>query len=95
NAALNQITNIIALCGSKEAIPDEQYDIIVANINRNILVDQMQRYSEVLKPEGEIYFSGFYENPDLEIIIDEARKYGLKYITHKKDKDWAAAKFVK
>ena len=95
NAALNQITNIIALCGSKEAIPDEQYDIIVANINRNILVDQMQRYSEVLKPEGEIYFSGFYENPDLEIIIDEARKYGLKYITHKKDKDWVAAKFVK
>jgi ribosomal protein L11 methyltransferase len=95
NAQLNNISNITALCGSKEAIPDEQYDTILANINRNILIDQMARYAEVLKPEGEIYFSGFYETPDLDIITDEARKYGLKYITHKKDKEWVAAKFVK
>ncbi|MDN3546888.1 50S ribosomal protein L11 methyltransferase [Mucilaginibacter aquaedulcis] len=95
NATLNNITNITALCGSKEAIPDEQYDIILANINRNILLDQMARYAEALKPEGEIYFSGFYESPDLEIITDEARKYGLKYIIHKKTNDWVAAKFIK
>ena len=94
NSALNNIQNIKALCGSKEAIPNEQYDIILANINRNILLDQMESYSKVLKPGGEIYFSGFYETPDLEIITDEARKYGLKYISHKKDKDWVAAKFV-
>ncbi|GAB2691309.1 50S ribosomal protein L11 methyltransferase [Mucilaginibacter koreensis] len=95
NALLNQVNNITALCGSKEAIPNEQYDIILANINRNILLDQMERYNEALKEGGEIYFSGFYETPDLEIITDEARKYGLKYITHKKMKDWVAAKFVK
>jgi ribosomal protein L11 methyltransferase len=95
NAALNHITNITALCGSKEAIPDVKYDIILANINRNILIDQMSRYGEALKAEGEIYFSGFYETPDLEIIIDEARRHGLKYILHKKDKEWVAAKFVK
>jgi ribosomal protein L11 methyltransferase len=95
NAALNNITNIKSLCGSKEVIPDEQYDIILANINRNILLDQMQRYNEALKPGGEIYFSGFYETPDLDIITDEASKYGLKYITHKKDNEWVAAKFVK
>jgi ribosomal protein L11 methyltransferase len=95
NATLNHITNIHALCGSKEAIPNEKYDIILANINRNILIDQMQRYSEALKPEGEIYFSGFYKMPDLDIITEEARKWGLKYISHKKDKDWVAAKFVK
>ncbi len=95
NSALNNIENIIPLCGSKEVIPNEQYDTILANINRNILLDQMGRYAEVLKPEGEIYFSGFYESPDLDIITDEAAKYGLKYITHKKDKDWVAAKFVK
>ncbi|MDB5031087.1 50S ribosomal protein L11 methyltransferase [Mucilaginibacter sp.] len=95
NAQLNHVSNIKAICGSKEAIPDEQYDTILANINRNILIDQMQRYEEVLKPDGEIYFSGFYETPDLDIIIDEARKYGMKYIIHKKDKDWVAAKFIK
>ncbi|SDP75413.1 ribosomal protein L11 methyltransferase [Mucilaginibacter sp. OK268] len=95
NSALNHVTNIIPLCGSKEAIPDEQYDTILANINRNILLDQMERYAQVLKPGGEIYFSGFYESPDLEIITDEARKHGLKYINHKKTNDWVAAKFVK
>jgi ribosomal protein L11 methyltransferase len=95
NAQLNNIPNIIALCGSKEAIPDEQYDTILANINRNILIDQMDRYATALKPGGEIYFSGFYESPDLDIIKAEAGKYGMKYITHKKDKEWVAAKFVK
>ncbi|WP_091211084.1 50S ribosomal protein L11 methyltransferase [Mucilaginibacter gossypiicola] len=95
NSALNNVGNIKPLCGSKEVIPDEQYDTILANINRNILLDQMQRYAEVLKTDGEIYFSGFYESPDLDIITDEARKYGLKYISHKKDKEWVAAKFIK
>ncbi len=95
NANLNNTGNIATLCGSKEVIPAATFDIILANINRNILIDQMERYSEVLKPGGEIYFSGFYETPDLEIITDEARRHGLKYISHKKDKDWVAAKFVK
>jgi ribosomal protein L11 methyltransferase len=95
NGLLNHADNITALCGSKEAIPDEQYDRILANINRNILLDQMERYNQALKDGGEIYFSGFYETPDLEMITDEARKYGLKYITHKKMKEWVAAKFVK
>ncbi|WP_295654554.1 50S ribosomal protein L11 methyltransferase [uncultured Mucilaginibacter sp.] len=93
NAQLNNINNIIPLCGSKEAIPDEVYDIILANINRNILLDQMARYTEVLKPGGEIYFSGFYESPDLGIITAEAKRLGLTYIAHKKDKEWVSAKF--
>src|SRR3569833_2743271 len=80
NAQLNSVQNITALCGSKEEIPDEQFDVILANINRNILLDQMQRYSEVLRPDGELYLSGFYESPDLDIIMDKARKYGIKYI---------------
>jgi ribosomal protein L11 methyltransferase len=93
NAPLNHIGNIIAICGSKEEIPDYEYDIILANINRNILIDQMSRYVEVLKPGGEIFFSGFYESPDLDIITTEAAKYGLKYIFHKENKNWVAAKF--
>lgn len=95
NAGLNHINNITPLCGSKEVIPDSAYHMILANINRNILLDQIARYSEVLLPDGEIYFSGFYESPDLEMLTDEARKHGLKYISHLKTKDWVAAKFVK
>jgi ribosomal protein L11 methyltransferase len=95
NAQLNGIANVKALCGSKETIPDEQYDTILANINRNILLDQMEHYVQVLKSEGEIYFSGFYETPDLEIITHEANRLGLTYVSHKKDKEWVAAKFIK
>ncbi|MDO3626418.1 50S ribosomal protein L11 methyltransferase [Mucilaginibacter sp. BT774] len=95
NSALNHIVNIKAICGSKEAIPDAQFDIILANINRNILLDQMARYGEVLKSGGEIYFSGFYQSPDLDIIKEEAAKHGMTYTSHKKTKDWVATRFEK
>ena len=95
NSQLNKIFNVQTLNGSKEVIPDELFDVILANINRNILLDQLKRYSEVLKPDGELYMSGFYETPDLDLIMDEARKYGIKYIIHKINNGWVAAKFIK
>ncbi|HVV55598.1 MAG TPA: 50S ribosomal protein L11 methyltransferase [Mucilaginibacter sp.] len=95
NAQLNGCRNIKVYCGSKEAIPYQQFDIVLANINRNVLIDQLDRYAWVLKPGGELYLSGFYETPDLEIIKQEAANYSLKYVNHKKTKDWVAAKFVK
>ena len=95
NARLNNCQHIRVFCGSKEAIPIEQYDIILANINRNILLDQIDRYAWVLKSGGELYLSGFYEHPDLEVIKIEAAHYNLTYFDHHKAKDWVAAKFVK
>jgi ribosomal protein L11 methyltransferase len=95
NAELNGTGNISAICGSKEVIPDEQYDIILANINRNILLDQLQRYSEVLKVGGELFLSGFYASPDMKMLADEAAKYDIKYINHKITGDWVAVRFSK
>ncbi|MBS7563442.1 50S ribosomal protein L11 methyltransferase [Mucilaginibacter sp. Bleaf8] len=95
NTELNHVPGVQTICGSKEDIPDEQYDVILANINRNILLDQMARYGEVLKPGGEIYFSGFYESPDLDIIREEAAKHGMVYNSHKTNNNWVAARFVK
>jgi len=95
NSLLNHIDNITPLCGSKEAIPDEQYDIVLANINRNILLEQIDRYAEVLKPGGELYLSGFYESPDLEIITKAAAQQHIHYVAHKKTKDWVAVKLVR
>ncbi len=95
NARLNNCDHFRVFCGSKEAIPIEQYDIVLANINRNILLDQIDRYAWVLKSGGELYLSGFYELPDLEIIKIEAAHYNLVYFAHQKSKDWVAAKFVK
>jgi len=95
NSQLNQVDYIKVICGSKEAIPGEKFDVIMANINRNILLHQLQRYNDALKPGGAIYLSGFYEIPDFEIIAKEAIKYDLNYITRKKGNDWVAAKFTK
>jgi len=95
NTALNHVKGVHVICGSKEDIPEEEFDIILANINRNILTDQMERYSQVLKPGGEIYFSGFYEQTDLDIIKESAQKIGLNYLSHKTSNHWVAAKFVK
>ena len=95
NAALNNIENLTSLCGSKEAIPNTEFDIILANINRNILLDQIADYAAVLMAGGTIFFSGFYEEPDLQMIKDHCEKFGLNYVDHKKINDWVAAKFVK
>ncbi len=95
NAKLNDIENLVSLHGSKEVIPQTTFDIILANINRNILLDQIESYAAVLKENGLILFSGFYEIPDLDIIKSHAAQYGLVYQNHKKMGDWVAAKFVK
>ena len=95
NTELNGINNIEAACGGKEVIPDQTFDIILANINRNILLDQIHRYNEVLKTGGEIFFSGFYESPDLDMIKEECSKYNIQYKDHKKIGDWVAGRFQK
>lgn len=95
NAALNGIDNLTSLCGSKEAIPALDFDLILANINRNILLDQIESYAAVLKDNGSIFFSGFYESPDLEMIKAHCEQFKLNYVDHKKIGDWVAAKFVK
>lgn len=90
NSELNKVSNITAICGGKEAIPNDAFDIILANINRNILLDQIPRYSEVLKSGGSIFFSGFYETPDLEIILEACKKENILYIGHKTLDNWVA-----
>jgi ribosomal protein L11 methyltransferase len=95
NSALNNIDNIIAACGGKEVIPQEQFDTILANINRNILLDQIPVYAGVLKKGGNIYFSGFYESPDLDMIKEACKDFSIQYIDHKKIGDWVAARFTK
>lgn len=94
NILLNKSKNIQALCGSKEVIPDKKFDIILANINRNILIDQIGRYSKVLANEGLLFMSGFYQE-DIPLITAEAAKYNLNYSLHKLMDKWVAVKFVK
>lgn len=95
NASLNDISNIQAICGGKEVIPMMDFDVILANINRNILLDQIPAYASVLKSHGSIFFSGFYETPDLDMIKQACEPFGIKYVNHKKIGEWVAAYFKK
>lgn len=95
NSALNGEAEIIAVCGSKEAIPELVFRSIYANINRNILLDQIPAYAKVLAPGGNIYFSGFYETPDLRLIVDRCSEFGIQYVDHKNSGDWVSAHFSK
>jgi ribosomal protein L11 methyltransferase len=95
NASLNNIANMEALCGGKEVIPNRKFDVILANINRNILLDQISTYNGVLEANGEIFFSGFYESPDLDMIKAACDAFNITYRDHKKIGDWVAARFQK
>jgi len=89
NLERNNITNTLALQGGKEVIPNQKFDVILANINRNILLDQIEIYSRVLSTGGKLFMSGFYEE-DLLVIVKEAGKYGLKFINNKMRNKWVA-----
>jgi ribosomal protein L11 methyltransferase len=93
NSELNQVYNIEVLCGSKDVIPDQKFDTILANINRNILLDQLDNYAKVIKPNGILLLSGFYEDPDLTIIRSKCDSLGFSYLQHKELNNWVSAKF--
>lgn len=94
NSRLNHTPLNQILCGSKDVIPEKEFDIVLANINRNILLDQFDRYSEVLSPGGELYISGFYET-DLDSLIDKASALNLSFVKKKLLDNWCSAKFLK
>lgn len=95
NCELNNISNIESRLGSKEAIAGMAFDTILANINRNILLDQMATYAADLKKGGELYISGFYVEEDLPILKQCCEEHALAYENHKVLDNWCAAKFIK
>ena len=94
NLALNHIDNIKVFQGDASSLASEgPFDVIIANINRNILLADMQYYVARMNQGGEIYFSGFYES-DLPMIQAEAGRLGLRYLSHRIEKEWTAAQFT-
>lgn len=94
NSELNQISTIMALKGSKEVIPEDQFEIILANINRNILLDQLETYAKVSIPGTLLFLSGFYQEPDLSILNEKCKSLGFTYLQHKELNNWVAAKYI-
>ncbi|MBI9064656.1 MAG: 50S ribosomal protein L11 methyltransferase [Marinilabiliaceae bacterium] len=94
NIELNHIENMDIQLGGAELLTGQSFDMILANINRNILLEDMQQYANVLKPNGLLLLSGFYLE-DLDIITKETQKHQLSYLSHKTDKNWVAAVYKK
>ncbi|MBR4120093.1 MAG: 50S ribosomal protein L11 methyltransferase [Bacteroidales bacterium] len=94
NAKLNQCTNMDIRLGGAEAIGISTFDIILANINKNILISDMEIYAKAINKEGILFVSGFY-NSDIEDIEVEALKYNFKLISKKEKDDWASLKLQK
>lgn len=95
NKVLNQVDNIEAKLGSKEAIEGKKFNSILANINRNILMDQFDVYYADLENSGELYISGFYDGEDLDILRNKAEGLGFQFVDKKVLDTWCAAKFIK
>ncbi len=94
NLELNNINNVTVKLGDASALnAKETYDVIIANINRNILLEDMKFYAACMRPGATLYMSGFYVE-DIPFISDEARLYGLKFVHHTEKNNWAAVKFT-
>ena len=92
NVLKNEAVSVHVIKGDVNAIPKELFDLILANINRNTLVEQISVYSEALQPGGRLILSGFYSEdlPDIEAC---AARHGLSFSASRKENNWTAAKF--
>lgn len=94
NAELNGCKHITVFQGTIEDCPAGLYDIVLANINRNILLREIPIYVQYLKPGGTLMVSGFYEF-DINDIIQKAEEVDLKLIVQKTLNQWAVLRFEK
>ena len=94
NITRNGAEEIRCILGDAGSIPEESYDIILANINRNILLQDLPSYIRHLNRGGSILLSGFYEGEDLALIREKAEGLGLSYSGHLARNRWVAARFA-
>lgn len=78
----------------REVNPQGQFDIVLANINKNVLLDEMEKYGSLVKSKGQLLLSGFYEH-DIVDIENAASKYGLELQAKKTKDTWASLIFEK
>ena len=95
NARLNRVGKVIeTYCGDASLLQRNSYDVLLANINRNILLQDIPTYSLCLHKGGLLFVSGFYLE-DMPMIVGVAQNSGLEYISHDTIDNWCCIKFVK
>ncbi|MDP3354081.1 MAG: 50S ribosomal protein L11 methyltransferase [Flavobacteriaceae bacterium] len=94
NIERNNCENISIYQGDVELLKDKNYDLIIANINRNVLLADMAQYAKCLNSKGILLLSGFYTE-DIPILEEETLKYGFEIIAQKERNNWASLKLIK
>lgn len=95
NAERNNCTNIQVYEGDAALLSTTpKYDVILANINRNILLKDMKSYGACLQSGGAIFFSGFYQE-DIEAVQKAAEAEGMEYVSTLEKNNWVSLKFIK
>lgn len=94
NAERNNCKNISVYEGDASLLVGKKYDVIIANINRNILLNDMQQYKDCLNENGILFLSGFYTE-DIPLISESCTSKGLSYVKQFERNNWVALKFVK
>ncbi len=92
NIERNNCSKIAVFEGDSDLLINKKYDVIIANINRNILLNDIKTYCNVLEENGTLLLSGFYEE-DIPIIDKEVSKYNLKIQTIEEMKNWVALRY--
>jgi ribosomal protein L11 methyltransferase len=93
NIGRNETGFIKVLFGDVE-LANEMYDVIFANINRNIIIRDISHYVKHLKRNGLLLLSGFYA-ADKPVIADKAETNGLKFASEKEKNNWVVLKYKK
>jgi ribosomal protein L11 methyltransferase len=75
-------------------LPTATYQILIANIQRNVLLAEMAQYAQHLEAGGTLFLSGFYQK-DVADLLACAAEYGLAYTSQKTKNDWVALRLVK
>lgn len=95
NIELNHVDSISVFQGDASILPDKgPFDVVIANINRNILLNDMKHYVARMNPGARLFMSGFYTD-DIPAIREEAERNGLRFVHHKEKNRWAAVQFEK
>ncbi len=94
NIRLNSCPDIKTLMGGAELLAGEKFDIILANINRNILLTDMKHYAACLSAGGMLLMSGFYKT-DMPAIESEAKENGLTFVKFEEKNNWVTTVYEK
>jgi len=94
NCGLNDINDIEILIGDATLLGAKKFNTVMANINRNVLLEDIPKYGDVLNKNGQLFVSGFYTE-DLEMIKEVAQNSGLIFNGNMVKDNWVSAHFTK